>query len=228
MTLDEAQSDGRFESTKATKAKETLTIRRPGESLRRGFHSTTGCASSKSSSAAPPVRPLLKWAGGKRQLLRVIRQFHPKTFGQYIEPFLGGGGVFFDLYNQGLLADRPAILMDNNSDLVGCYHAVRNNPAAVLTCLSFLEAGHRSNASEHYYTVRAQFNLARRGTVRAGSGRQPYTPRLAAMMIYLNRTGYNGLFRLNKKGEFNVPVGGYKNPQICQPDNLQAVATESR
>ena len=167
MTLDEHQQDGRFESTKATKAKETPIVRRhqgrrPGESLRRGFHSTIGSASSKSPTAAPPVRPLLKWAGGKRQLLRVIRQFYLKTFGQYIEPFLGGGAVFFDLYNQGLLADRPAILMDNNSDLVGCYHAVRNNPADVLKCLSFLEAGHRSNVSEHYYTVRARFNLARR------------------------------------------------------------------
>ena len=179
-------------------------------------------------SAAPrPARPLLKWAGGKRQLLPQIRQFYPARFERYIEPFVGSGAVFFDLYNHGRLAGRRSVLIDHNADLIGCYAAVRDHTAEVVQHLSRLAAGHAANPREHYYAVRDQrFNPARRPIFDpAAPGSARYTPDLAAMLIYLNRTGFNGLFRLNSQGGFNVPIGRYANPRICNEANLEAVAT---
>ena len=172
------------------------------------------------------ARPFLKWAGGKRQLLPQIRQFYPEDFDNYIEPFVGSGAVFFDLHNQGLLQGRSAVLIDNNTDLIGCYAAVRDRAPAVIRSLSRLATAYRKNPHEHYYRVRdKRFNPARQ---RISNGRGPdarrYTASLAAMLIYLNRTGFNGLFRLNSQGGFNVPIGRYKNPQICDADNLRAVS----
>ena len=177
---------------------------------------------------SPPkqARPFLKWAGGKRQLLPQIGRCYPREFRNYIEPFVGSGAVFFDLYSQGLLNGRRSILIDNNADLVGCYLAVRDSTAQVIRCLSRLAAAYKVDPQQHYYTVRdKRFNPARR-RMSNGSGpdSQRYTPALAAMLIYLNRTGFNGLFRLNSKGGFNVPIGRYKNPQICYADNLRKVA----
>ena len=176
------------------------------------------------------ARPFLKWAGGKRQLLPQIRQFYPRTFRSYIEPFVGSGAVFFDLYNQGTLQGRHSTLIDNNADLIGCYLAVRDRTAPVIRHLSRLASAYKADPHEHYYAVRdKRFNPARH-RVSNGSGPDSgrYTPSLAAMLIYLNRTGFNGLFRLNSQGGFNVPIGRYKNPQICDTDNLKAVATALR
>ena len=178
------------------------------------------------SGATRQARPFLKWAGGKRQLLPQIRQFYPERFENYIEPFVGSGAVFFDLYNQGLLNRRRSVLIDNNADLVGCYLSVRDRTTRVIRSLSRLAAGYKVDPHKHYYAVRdKRFNPARR-QIFNGSGPDGgrYTPSLAAMLIYLNRTGFNGLFRLNSQGGFNVPIGRYKNPQICDADNLRAVA----
>ena len=178
------------------------------------------------SGATKQARPFLKWAGGKRQLLHQIRQFYPAKFGSYIEPFVGSGAVFFDLHNQGLLQGRSAVLIDNNADLIGCYSAVRDHAPTVIRSLSRLATAYKKNAHEHYYNVRdKRFNPARQ-RISNGSGpdARRYTASLAAMLIYLNRTGYNGLFRLNSQGGFNVPIGRYKNPQICDADNLRAVS----
>ena len=165
------------------------------------------------------VRPLLKWAGGKRQLLPVLRQYYPDSFRRYIEPFFGSGAVFFDLYNGGRLTDRHARLIDNNPDLVGCYRTLRDAPEAVIAALQPLAEGHRAGGARFFYDVRnSRFNPAR------AAARGIYTPELAAMLIYLNRTGFNGLFRLNRRGEFNVPMGRYKNPRICDADHLRDVA----
>jgi DNA adenine methylase len=222
----------------------------------------------------PNVRPLLKWAGGKRQLLPELRAFYPTSFNQYWEPFLGSGAVFFDLYASGRLAGYPARLLDSNPDLIACYERVRDEPEAVIAALHRLAAEHRKRGSAHYYEVRdRRFNPlrmalisnsspqrtqwtqrrqkeippARRACIEtSGSVRlQPdvatpgpncraplgedstelqYTPELAAMLIYLNRTGFNGLFRLNAAGGFNVPVGRYENPLICDGANLRRVA----
>src|SRR2546425_6942571 len=165
------------------------------------------------------VRPLLKWAGGKRQLLPVLRQYYPDSFRRYVEPFFGSGAVFFDLYNAGRLTDRHARLIDNNPDLVGCYRTLRDSPEAVIAALEPLAEGHRAGGARFFYDVRdGRFNPAR--AVAHGT----YTPELAAMLIYLNRTGFNGLFRLNRRGDFNVPAGRYKNPRICNADHLRDVA----
>ncbi len=173
------------------------------------------------------ARPLLKWAGGKRQLLPAIRRFYPARFERYIEPFVGSGAVFFDLYNHGRLAGRRSILIDHNADLIGCYAAVPDHAADVVRHLSRLATGHAANPRDHYYAVRdGRFNPARR---RISDGPVPdsrrYDPPLAAMLIYLNRTGFNGLFRLNSRGGFNVPIGRYANPRICDEANIEAVAT---
>src|SRR5688572_25576161 len=93
--------------------------------------------------AAAGVRPILKWAGGKRQLLPELRPFYPRTFSRYVEPFLGSGAVFLDLHNSGLLDRRRVALSDINADVIGCYRLVRDRPAAVIAALRALEARHR-------------------------------------------------------------------------------------
>jgi DNA adenine methylase len=180
-------------------------------------------SSDRSRPTQPSVRPFLKWAGGKRQLLPVLRRFYPREFRTYCEPFLGSGAVFFDLHNRGDLKGRRAILIDNNPDLVGCYSAVRDHVEEVIAELQRLARQHGTGGAEFFYDVRdREFNPGRRRYL-AGGGPQPYPARLAAMLIYLNRTGFNGLFRLNASGEFNVPAGRYPNPQICDADNLRRV-----
>jgi DNA adenine methylase len=173
---------------------------------------------------AVPVRPLLKWAGGKRQLLPHLRRFYPQDFGRYIEPFFGSGAVFFDLHSAGRLLDRDVLLIDSNADLIGCYEAVRDSPERVAEALAELAAAHARDGDRHYYRVRdRQFNPRREG-LRSAAGRIAYTPELAAMLIYLNRTGFNGLFRVNARGEFNVPAGRYNRPTIVDRPKLIRVA----
>lgn len=165
-------------------------------------------------------RPLLKWAGGKRQLLPALRAFYPGSFGRYFEPFVGSGAVFFDLHASGRLSHARATLTDSSPDLIGCYQMVRDRTSEVAAALARLARGHEARGAEHFYTVRERFNRARQRTDAAS----PYTPALAAMLIYLNRTGFNGLFRLNGAGDFNVPAGRYVRPRIWDPAHLTAVA----
>ena len=151
---------------------------------------------------------------------------YPEDFGSYIEPFVGSGAVFFDLHNQGLLQGRSAVLIDNNADLIDYYSAVRDHAPAVIRSLCRLATAYKKHPHEHYYKVRdKRFNPARH-RIANGSGPDTWrhTASLAAMLIYLNRTGFNGLFRLNSQGGFNVPIGRYKKPQICDAGNLRAVS----
>jgi DNA adenine methylase len=174
--------------------------------------------------AARPAGPLLKWAGGKRQLLPQLRRFYPPRFNRYIEPFFGSGAVFFDLYEHGRLRGREAVLIDSNPDLVGCYESVRDDPVAVAAALERLAAAHAQRGTSHYYDVRdRQFNPARLAGRRPDGG-IAYTPELAAMLIYLNRTGFNGLYRVNSRGAFNVPAGRYERPRIADRDRLRQVS----
>jgi DNA adenine methylase len=167
---------------------------------------------------------LLKWVGGKRQLLPHLRRFYPRRFNRYIEPFLGSGAVFFDLQRAGRLDDHEVVLIDANSDLIGCYESVRDDPDAVGRALDKLAAAHARGGQAHYYDVRdARFNPLR-DERRSADGRIAYTPELAAMLIYLNRTGYNGLFRVNAQGAFNVPAGRYERPGIADRVRLQLAA----
>ena len=175
--------------------------------------------------ASRPVRPFLKWAGGKRQLLPRLREFYPEAFAAYREPFLGSGAVFFDLVNQGRLAGRRTFLADTNADLIGCYIQVRDKTEAVIHHLQRLAARYKRDPPGHYYRVRNRFNPARQAISNGhGVESRHYTADLAAMLVYLNRTGFNGLFRLNSKGMFNVPLGRYSNPRICDTENLRTVA----
>lgn len=178
---------------------------------------------------AQPPRPFLKWAGGKRQLLAVLRRFYPPAFGTYFEPFAGSAAVFFDLVGHGRLDGHRAVLSDTNVDVIGCYAALRRDPEALIAELERLAAGHARGGREHYYEVRdGRFNPQRIAWMhdaghpaRAASA---YPATLAAMVIYLNRTGFNGLFRLNSRGGFNVPAGRYARPRVVDAGALRAAA----
>ena len=167
----------------------------------------------------------MKWAGGKRQLLPALRKFYPPDFNKYCEPFFGSGAVFFDLHARAALEAREILLSDDNADLIACYHAVRDGAEEVIGELSRLASGHARDGARHYYEVRNErFNPQRAALASAPAGTFRYTAALAAMFIYLNRTGYNGLFRLNSDGEFNVPAGSYVNPRISDEENVRRVA----
>ena len=171
------------------------------------------------------ARPVLKWAGGKRQLLPALRPYYPAFFDRYIEPFVGSGAVFLDLHNRGLLDGREVRLSDINADLIGCYRVIRDSVDAVIHELHELQEGHRSRGREHFYEVRDdRFNPLRREIHAEAGPDERYTPKLAAMLIYLNRTGYNGLFRVNRRGLFNVPAGRYGSVRICDAENLYGLS----
>jgi DNA adenine methylase len=122
--------------------------------------------------SARSARPLLKWAGGKRQLLPVFRAFYPERFGRYIEPFVGSAAVFFDLHAAGRLAGHDALLADRNPDLIGCYLMVRDEVDRVLAALARLERRHARDGVACYYAVRDRFNACRAGRgADAGVGR---------------------------------------------------------
>jgi DNA adenine methylase len=150
--------------------------------------------------------PFLKWVGGKRQLLpEILRRVPPGRIRRYAEPFVGGGALFFELVRQGRI--ESAVLCDTNTDLIFTYRAVKEEPEDVIEALRF-----HKNTAEHYYEVRAldPEKLSR--------------PERAARTIYLNRCGYNGLYRVNLAGKFNVPFGKYANPAIRDPDGLRAAS----
>jgi DNA adenine methylase len=157
-----------------------------------------------SGSFAPglPIRPPLKWAGGKRQLLPAIGRLYPDQFSRYTEAFFGSGAVFFDLFGTGRLVGRAARLCDVNADLIGCYRTLRDFPDEVIAALESLAREYRRDGERCYHDVRdRRFNPARATSAAdAGTGTalqsiaDAYTPELAAMLIFLNRTGFNGLF----------------------------------
>jgi DNA adenine methylase len=175
------------------------------------------------------VRPILKWAGGKRQLLPTLRRYYPPQFNRYFEPFLGSGAVFLDCHNRGLLDGCDVHLSDINADVIGCYLMVRDEVEAVIDELEALKAGHGIDGTRHFYAIRDErFNAIRREVHASADPAGAYTPALAAMLIYLNRTGYNGLFRLNSQGGFNVPAGRYSKVTICDAPNLRRLSAALR
>jgi DNA adenine methylase len=145
------------------------------------------------------ARPFLKWAGGKGQLLGRLRSRVPASYGRYFEPFLGGGALFFDL------SPKRSVLSDVNAEIIDCYVAVRDHVDELVAALRT----HRYD-SEHYYAVRD-----------TDPGSLPLVER-AARTIFLNKTGFNGLYRVNLAGKFNVPFGRYAKPAICDEKNLRA------
>jgi site-specific DNA-adenine methylase len=144
--------------------------------------------------------PFLKWAGGKQQLLTQLEPLFPSAIRNYYEPFMGSAVVFFQLRRSARLGNSVH-LADNNADLVNSYVVVRDHVEEVIASLA---AHERLHSREHYYRVRHQD--------RDHSGLSPVEA--AARLIYLNRTCYNGLYRVNSRGHFNVPLGSYHNPRI--------------
>ena len=149
--------------------------------------------------------PFVKWAGGKRSLIPYISENLPDEIKTYHEPFVGGGAVFFVL----LHLSNAAVLADLNEELVLTYHAVKADVEKVIALLE-------SHAFQHHKDD-GYFKRIRK--------QEPASPNeTAARFIYLNKTCYNGLYRVNKKGVFNVPKGSYKNPNVCDKDNLRRVS----
>jgi DNA adenine methylase len=156
------------------------------------------------------IKPYLKWAGGKRQLLPEIKKHLPADIGGrlYYEPFAGAGAVFFDLLPE------KAVINDFNTQLITSYRAIKNNVEDLVRLLKEYE---RRNTREYYYQKR---NLDRDG---AAFDRLTETEK-AARFIFLNKTCYNGLYRVNSRGLFNVPYGRYKNPSICEEPLLKRIS----
>ena len=154
------------------------------------------------------ARPFIKWAGGKTRLIEQYQPFLPTQFERYHEPFLGGGALFFYLAPQLQAQGKRAFLSDLNPELVNVYQCVRDEVDDLIERLSEHKQQHDQT---HYYEVRSQLQA------------EPVAR--AARFIYLNKTCYNGLYRENSKGLFNVPMGRYKNPKICAPDLLRAASS---
>lgn len=155
----------------------------------------------------PLAQPFLKWAGGKRQLLPIIKQYIPKKPTYYYEPFVGAGAVFFSLQFS------KSTISDTNSELINCYQVIRDNPDELLE----LCEKHKSRNSKHYY-----YDLRRQD--RSPGFKNWSSTERAARILYLNKTCFNGLFRVNSQGQFNVPYGDYKNPIIADPTVIKAVS----
>jgi DNA adenine methylase len=171
------------------------------------------------------LRPFLKWIGGKRQLLTVLRRFYPRSHGRYFEPFVGGGAVFFDLFARGHVNGGGAVLSDANADLIGCYRRVSRSLDDVLAELDRLAVEHAAGGRECYLKVRDErFNPMRAAWRQRGAELDDYSAEMAAMLIYLNRTGFNGLFRQNAAGQFNVPPGRYDAPRVVNRPLLTRAA----
>ncbi|MGV8169054.1 MAG: DNA adenine methylase [Candidatus Nanoarchaeia archaeon] len=153
------------------------------------------------------VPRFVKWAGGKGQLLEQLEPLFPKKIDTYIEPFVGGGAVLFYVIKKH--APKEVIIVDVNEELMNAYEVVKNNVDELISKLKEHKSKHDK---EYYYKVRAispkNLNKVER----------------AARFIYLNRTCFNGLYRVNSKGEFNVPMGSYKNPDVVQEDKLRIVS----
>lgn len=149
----------------------------------------------------PPPKPLLKWAGGKTQLLNELALVAPKKFNKYIEPFFGGGALFFEM--------RPptAILSDSNAELINLYEAVKEDVDRVIDALRRFK-----NDERLFYEIRSI------------DWRTLSPSDAAARTIFLNKTCFNGLYRVNRQGQFNVPFGFYKNPNLVPEDNLRSAA----
>lgn len=155
----------------------------------------------------PLVKPFVKWAGGKRQLLPEIKRYLPSKIKDYYEPFVGGGAVFLNMQ-----CPHP-VINDFNDELINTYLVVRDD---VDSLIHLLKKHELNNSSDYYYQMRAWD--------RTGELQKRSNTERAARFIYLNKTGFNGLFRVNSQGQINVPYGHYKNPTIFNEKVLHAVS----
>jgi DNA adenine methylase len=153
-------------------------------------------------------RPFVKWAGGKRQLVPIIERHIPKEFGTYYEPFLGGGAVLF--YLLGKNPEMRCNVSDLNSDLVLAYVTIRDRVEELISSLQTHAKNYHKNPDSYYYSVR--------------EGQPKNQIEKVSRLLFLNRTCFNGLYRVNSKGKFNVPLGRYSNPNIVNEENLISVS----
>ena len=169
------------------------------------------------------VKPFLKWAGGKGQLLSEIEKYYPFEDGKivkYAEPFVGGGAVLFDILSKYNLDE--VYISDMNAELINTYYIIRDDVEELVSLLANMQSKFQPMNTEHrkayYMEKRERFNDLK------GNGNESVNIEKAALMIFLNKTCFNGLYRVNRKGLFNVPMGAYKNPIICDEANLRAVS----
>lgn len=168
------------------------------------------------------AKPFLKWAGGKTQLIsnieRALPTYTTQTHFTYIEPFVGSGAVLFWMLNN-FSNLKKAVINDINEDLINTYKTIANNPKELISILEILQdefhalEGNEESKKRYYYQKRELYNS--RKETKSGH---------AALFIFLNRTCFNGLYRVNRKNEYNVPMGGYKKPTICDRENILAVS----
>jgi DNA adenine methylase len=168
------------------------------------------------------AKPFLKWAGGKTQLINDIEKALPKDFSKvqftYIEPFVGSGAVLFWMLHHFPNLQK-AVINDINADLINTYKTIASRPHELISMLQILQnefhglEGHDEAKKEYYYAKRELYN----------SRKEPQTEQ-AALFIFLNRTCFNGLYRVNRHNEYNVPMGSYKRPSICDKENILAVS----
>ena len=172
----------------------------------------------------PGVKPFLKWAGGKGQLLKEIQHYYPFEHGikKYAEPFIGGGAVLFDILNKYQLDE--IYISDTNAELINTYRIIRDDIEKLIELLASMQEEFISMALDdrknYYMGKRALFNSLKVNTDESTNIQK------AALMIFLNKTCFNGLYRVNKKGFFNVPMGSYKKPLICDETNLRAISSK--
>lgn len=181
---------------------------------------------------ASQAKPFLKWAGGKRQLLGQFQLYFPQELNgkgiikHYYEPFLGSGAVLFWVMQNCMI--EKAYINEFNPEIYLCYAAVQKNVEQVIRYLKNLEGKyHRLDLAAQetfYYQIRAKYNQTRKNINFEKYCAKKY-PQRSATTIFLNRTCFNGLYRVNSYGEFNVPFGRYKNPTICDIQNLRAVSS---
>lgn len=169
------------------------------------------------------AKPFLKWAGGKSQLIQEIECYYPfedKKITKYAEPFVGGGAVLFDLLGKYDL--KEVYISDINAELINTYRIIRDDVDELAGFLSRYQKEYipfeKEERKNYYMTKRMRFNYLK------ANGGETTNIEKAALMIFLNKTCFNGLYRVNRKGLFNVPMGSYKNPMICDENNLRAVS----
>ena len=175
------------------------------------------------------AKPFIKWAGGKTQLLRQLKNLYPQELKsglikRYVEPFLGGGSVFFDIAQNYQVEN--AKLFDVNPELILLYKVVQKDVEKLIGFLEkfsieFLKLS-ENNRNKYFYELRSNYN-SQRFNINYNAYSELWVSR-AAQTIFLNKTCFNGLFRVNSKGQFNVPFGRYKNPSFFNEENLKAVS----
>lgn len=196
------------------------TVNAPDESIKK---ITTPVLFYSTIKAQNPAKPFLKWAGGKSQLLKEIEKYYPfdnKKITKYAEPFIGGGAVLFDILNKYDLEE--VYISDINAELINTYLLIKNSVNDLIDLLEQYQTEYiplgEENRKAYYLSKREQFNQ-----LKIQNDNQCDIEK-AALMIFLNRTCFNGLYRVNKNGLFNVPIGRYKAPCICDTKNLLAVS----